>query len=81
MKCLGLKSLRGGILKGIEWFKKKKDARITIVERSNVIQYDDMGYPLRLCVMGDGKQAWIDTHEHEGDVVLNWGSKESEGEE
>lgn len=21
-----------------------------IVERSNVIQYDDMGYPLRLCI-------------------------------
>lgn len=44
---------------------------------SNVIQRDDMGYPLRLCVMecdGCGKtdQQWIDSAERENDVELKW---------
>lgn len=57
----------------MKWsFWKKKEERTKIVERSNIIQYDDMGYPLRLCIMSDGKQAWIDTNEREGDVVLRW---------
>ena len=57
----------------MKWsFWKKKEERTKIVERSNIIQYDDMGYPLRLCIMADGKQAWIDTNERDGDVVLRW---------
>jgi len=51
---------------------KKKENKIKIEERSNIIQYDDMGYPLRLCIMSDNTQAWIDTHEREGDIVLRW---------
>ena len=53
-------------------FLKKKEERIKIIERSNVIQYDDMGYPLRLCIMSDDKQAWVDTNERDGDIVLKW---------
>ena len=53
-------------------FKKKKSKKVTIVERSNIIQYDNMGYPLRLCIMSDGTQAWIDTNERDGDNVLRW---------
>lgn len=47
--------------------------------RSNVIQYNDMGYPLRLyiteCECGMTDQTWIDVPEHsekENDVVLEW---------
>lgn len=47
-----------------------------ITERSNVIQYDDMGYPLRLCIMSDSRQVWIDTDEEDGDVVLKWSKVE-----
>lgn len=41
-------------------------------KRSNVIQYDEMGYPLRLVITKNGKQAWVDTYEQENDVVLKW---------
>ena len=39
-----------------------------ITERSNVLQQDDMGYPLRLCVLkcsgcGKSEQMWIDVAE------------------
>lgn len=40
--------------------------------RSNVIQYDDMGYPLRLVINYKDEQEWLDTYEKEGDVVLKW---------
>lgn len=43
-----------------------------IVEYSNVIQFDGMGYPLRLVIDSKGKQLWIDTTERDGDVVLEW---------
>lgn len=57
----------------MKWsFWKKKEERTRIVERSNIIQYDDMGYPLRLCIMSDRRQAWIDTDERDGDIVLRW---------
>lgn len=55
-------------------FAKKDIPRISI--RSNVIQLDSMGYPLRLCIFTDGKQRWVDSYEREGDVVLEW-EKES----
>lgn len=43
-----------------------------IKERSNVIQYDEMGYPLRLIINYKGEQVWLDTYEEDGDVVLEW---------
>lgn len=46
-------------------------------ERSNVIQYDNMGYPLRLCIYkcercGASQQLWVDTVVEEGDKELVW---------
>lgn len=60
-------------------FKCKHDWRLT--EKSNVLQVDDMGYPLRLyiekCVKcGESKQSWIDVptyyldHLKTGEFVL-----------
>ena len=37
-----------------------------------MIQYDEMGYPLRLCIFSDDKQRWVDSYEKEGDIVLRW---------
>ncbi len=48
--------------------KKKRK----IVKYSNVIQFDGMGYPLRLVIDSKGKQLWIDTTERDGDIVLKW---------
>lgn len=54
-----------------------------IIKRSNVIQYDTMGYPLRLCIVSTDRsfgvktdQIWIDTIEQVGDVVLQWAEVE-----
>lgn len=46
-------------------------------ERSNVIQFDDMGYPLRLFICecskcGRVEQMWIDSCESKSDVVCEW---------
>ena len=46
-------------------FKKKCKHNWIIVQTSNVIQLDKMGYPLRLCIeecnkCGKSKQSWID---------------------
>lgn len=43
-----------------------------IKSHSNVIQYDDMGYLLRLIINKYGEQEWIYSHEEDGDVVLEW---------
>ena len=55
---------------------RKHDYKIS--ERSNVIQLDDMGYHLRLCILkchcGATKQAWIDTKQKDDDVILKWSS-------
>lgn len=56
-------------------FAKKDIPRIKIC--SNVIQFDSMGYPLRLCIFTDGEQRWVDTYERDGDVVLEWESSVS----
>ena len=57
-------------------FKKKPKQKVKpifeITDRSNIIQYDDMGYPLRLVIINDKEQIWIDTCEEDGDLVLNW---------
>lgn len=52
------------------FFKSK--SKFKIVEYSNVIQFDEMGYPLRLVIDNYGEQLWIDTTEKEDDVVLVW---------
>jgi len=54
-------------------FKRKngKDFQ-KITHRSNVIQYDVMGYPLRLVILNNKEQAWLDTISQDGDVVLCW---------
>lgn len=51
-----------------------------IVYRSNAIQFDEMGYPLRLCILkckcGETTQEWIDTGKRykmkENDVEVLW---------
>ena len=53
-----------------------KNNKRKIEEKSNVIQYDQMGYPLRLVIMSSGEQIWIDAHERDGDVVLEWSRQE-----
>ena len=40
-----------------------------VTERSNALQFDDMGYPLRLCIVkcakcGKTEQQWLDTYEN-----------------
>lgn len=52
--------------------REKETIKPYIKIRSNVIQYDSMGYPLRLVINRDDKQVWIDTTEFDGDVVLKW---------
>lgn len=53
-------------------FKFKEKESRKIIFRSNIVQYDDMGYPLRLCIMGDGEQIWLDSHHRDTDVELKW---------
>lgn len=55
-------------IKGHDWKLK---------ERSNVIQFDEMGYPLRLFICecskcGKSEQMWFDSTECKKDVVLEW---------
>ena len=52
--------------------KEQHDDEPYIKIRSNVIQFDEMGYPLRLVITRDSDQVWIDTNEREGDIVLEW---------
>lgn len=45
--------------------KQKCNHDYKIVEKSNILQLDDMGYPLMLCISkcckcGKSKQIWID---------------------
>lgn len=42
--------------------------RWKVIERSNALQQDTMGYPLRLCILkcskcGKSEQQWLDTSE------------------
>ena len=58
-----------------EEIESEDDGKSQILMRSNVVQLDDMGYPLRLCIVKKGKktdQVWLDTVDREGDVVLKW---------
>ena len=65
-------------------FKKKHICEFNkIVRRSNAIQFDEMGYPLRLCIFkcecGATTQRWVDTGERyelkENDVEVIWGKE------
>lgn len=65
--------------------EEEKKEPFKIIYRSNTIQFDEMGYPLRLCIVtGNGRinaeQVWLDTLEEEGDVVLEFKKMESEAE-
>lgn len=56
---------------GMNWFNFiKKKPEPYVYERTNIIQYDEMGYPLRLFRMSDGSKRWLDTIEESGDIVL-----------
>lgn len=61
----------------MRFFKKRNKDPFRIIYRSNTIQFDEMGYPLRLCIVtGNGRdkpeKVWLDTLEEEGDVVLEY---------
>lgn len=48
-------------------FRKPCSHSYKITERSNALQLDDMGYPLRLCICkcskcGESTQQWLDTN-------------------
>ena len=69
----------------MRFFKKRNKDPFRIIYRSNTIQFDEMGYPLRLCIVtGNGRdkqeRVWLDTLEEEGDVVLEFKMVESEME-
>lgn len=47
---------------------KCRNHKWKVTERSNIIQQDDMGYPLRLCILecekcGKPKHMWLDVPE------------------
>lgn len=61
------------------WFKRNKckEHKWQLKERSNVIQFDTLGYPLRLCICQcekckKTKQMWLDSSKVEHDIVLKW---------
>lgn len=58
---------------------KEKKTTMRVTMKSNVIQYDEMGYPLRLVVVrcddGTVEHLWLDIDANsvtENDVVLKW---------
>ena len=70
-----------GMVNNMKLFKKlfHKHNFNKFAYTSNVIQLDDMGYPLRLCIMkcdcGMTNQEWIDVPENsvtDKDIVLEW---------
>lgn len=63
-------------------FKHKCEHEWKLSERSNIIQFDDMGYPLRLFICkcnkcGMTEQMWLDSAVSKNDHVLKW-AKETE---
>ena len=65
-----------GLLRNSKKAYKPNSEQCEVIERSNVIQFDEMGYPLRLVMinLGNGTvdHVWRDTTEREDDVVLEW---------
>ena len=72
-------SIRAWIKKSMKKMGIGHKHKMEITERSNIIQYDDMGYPLRLCICtcvkcGASEQMWLDTlnRTNADDVVIKW---------
>lgn len=60
--------LRVAMMEKLKRCETKCCHRFEVLKRSNVIQQDAMGYPLRLCIMqclkcGKTEQAWLDVNE------------------
>jgi hypothetical protein len=58
-------------------FKKKCTHKWYIDCRSNMVQLDDMGYVLRLCIVkcekcGKYEQKWLDSNPQGDDVITTW---------
>ena len=58
-------------------FKKTCTHKWAIDCRSNVVQLDDMGYVLRLCIVkcekcGKYEQRWLDSIPQADDVITSW---------
>ena len=53
-------------------FKKKPKPIFEITDRSNIVQYDEFGYLLRLVIINNQYQLWVDTYDEEGDIELKW---------
>lgn len=55
---------------------KKKKGKLTIVLRSNIIQYDEFQRPLRLVIVKDendiNELRWVDTIIEEDDKEIVW---------
>lgn len=71
------------ILRLIKWVKARKNECFEIVKRSNIVQYDDFGNPLRLCIVKVSKdpkvpldQMWIDSYDEKGDIECVWRKKQ-----
>lgn len=58
--------------------KKNTKTDNSIALRSNIIQFDEMGYPLRLVLLKNGEQVWLDTYEQKEDLILEW-SRDARG--
>lgn len=61
--------------------ESKPETHEEILWKSNVIQFDEMGSPLRLCIVRTNKepftdQVWLDTTQRPNDVVLEWEKKQ-----
>ena len=61
----------------------KKKNKFKVLYRSNIIQYDEMGYPLRLCIVKESnkdrsEQLWLDTSVEAGDVEIRWRSTDEQ---
>lgn len=65
----------------MELFRKKCQHYFTITHVSNILQLDDMGYPMILVIeecskCGRTKQSWVDVEEraldHEENKILHW---------
>ena len=69
-----------GIMNSMKLFKKLHKHNFNkFAYASNVVQFDNMGYPLRLCIMkcdcGITNQEWVDVPESSvtnKDVILKW---------
>ena len=64
-------------------FKRKCQHEFVVIEKSNAIQFDSKGYPLRLCVCrcqkcGYSDQIWIDVPKFEANEITTGESFELE---